>query len=165
MSDDEPPLLDDRRILDERARLLARPLAAASTATGAELLYFSVGAEELAIEVAAVREIVPLTEVTPVPDLAAPFLGVVNHGGEILPVIDVLALTGTATSAEAPRWLIVLGTRGPELGLAAGAVDRITPAHEAFDVVLASPILQGVTGGRRLVLRAAGILADPSLSE
>ncbi len=80
-------------ILKERARALARPVEEAVTqAEALEVLVFSLGAERYGIETGRVVEVIPLRDLTPVPCTPASVLGVVNHRGRILPVLDLRRL-------------------------------------------------------------------------
>ena len=81
---------DARRILRERAQVLARPLAQAEAASERlDLLVFSLADSRYAVETGGVAEVTPLRDLTPVP-CTPPFVrGVVNHRGRILAVLDL----------------------------------------------------------------------------
>lgn len=91
------PREEIQRILKKRAEALARPLQERQThAEPLELLVFSLAGERYAVDTAHVLDVVPLREVTPLPCTPAFVLGVVNHRGRILPVLDFRRLFGLA---------------------------------------------------------------------
>jgi len=87
------PSEEVKRILRDRAQALAKPLAEARTpAEVLDLLVFSLAGERYGIETTYVLEVIPLRELTPVPCTPPVILGVVNHRGHILPVLDLRRL-------------------------------------------------------------------------
>lgn len=81
------------RILRDRAHALAKPLAEVRTpAEMLDLLVFSLAGERYGIEMSYVLEVIPLRELTPIPCTPPFVLGVVNHRGRILPVLDLRRL-------------------------------------------------------------------------
>ena len=87
-----------QRILTKRAEALARPLEERPTlAESVEILVFSLAGERYGVDTTHVQDVVPLREITPLPCTPSFVLGVVNHRGRILPVLDfrrVFVLTG-----------------------------------------------------------------------
>ena len=78
-----------QRILKKRAEALARPLQKRQMlAEPLEILVFSLAGERYAVDTAHVEDVVPLPEITPLPCTPSFVLGVVNHRGRILPVLD-----------------------------------------------------------------------------
>lgn len=161
-----------RRILRERARALARPLEKVRVPTEVlELLLFSLGGGRYAIETAHVLEAVPLRALTPVPCTPPVILGVINHRGRILPVLDFRRLFGSAGQGvtEGSR-VVVVEAGGMTFGIYADAVAgtvRIA-AHE-----LAPPpagpaggrqgFIRGVTGEMVAVLDVQALGQDPRI--
>src|SRR5213596_3225996 len=78
-----------RRVLEERARLLARAPEPASTEPTQDLLVLAVGAERYGIELRWVQEIQPLSGLTAVPGTPAFWAGVVSLRGRLHPVLDL----------------------------------------------------------------------------
>ena len=162
------------RILKERARALARPVEEAVTqAEGLELLVFSVGAERYGIETDHVVEVIPLRELTPVPCTPASILGVVNHRGRILPVLDLRRLFDLADQgvAEGSR-VVAVEARGMTFGIFAGAVTgtvrvggaddgALSPATSAAD---RQGLIRGVTGEMVAVLDLDALSRDPRIT-
>jgi len=91
------PREEVQRILKKRAEALARPLQERQTlAEPLELLVFSLAGERYAVDTAHVQDVVPLREITSLPCTPSFVLGVVNHRGRILPVLDFRRLFGLA---------------------------------------------------------------------
>jgi purine-binding chemotaxis protein CheW len=161
-----------QRLLEERARLLARPQLAARlqgrarAGTELELLQFSLGQERFAIETRFVHQLLVPGVLTRVPGAPAQLRGVTNLRGEILPVFDLRELLAQthAPSSDSARWL-VLGAREPELCMWVDAVEEIVdlePSALAASERAADFVL-GVTPDARSVLRAARLLAHRDL--
>lgn len=169
---DEPPVEEVQRILRERARALARPLAEAPTPTDVvELLVFALGGERYAIEAAHVLEVVPLGELTPVPGAPAHVLGVVNHRGRILPVMDLrrlLELAGQGVT-EGGR-VVAVQAGGMTFGILANAVaglievgaDEVAPPAPALSR-RGQTFVRGVTAEMVALLDLGALARDPGL--
>lgn len=167
-SDDERA----RLILEERARILARPPPVeVRAADQLEVLIFALSGETHALETRLVREVGRLIDFTAVPGAPPVLLGVTNLRGEILPIFDLRRLIGIAPKGltDASR-LIVLGEEREELGLLADEVREVRTLGR--DEVLDPPdalagagrnVLLGVTAEGVIVLDGAGLLADERL--
>src|SRR3972149_2810460 len=91
------PREEVQRILKKRAEALARALQERQTlAEPLELLVFSLAGERYAVDTAHVQDVAPLREITSLPCTPSFVLGVVNHRGRILPVLDFRRLFGLA---------------------------------------------------------------------
>jgi purine-binding chemotaxis protein CheW len=66
------------------------------------------GAEEYAIPVAQVREIVSAMTVTTVPGTSAHVVGVVNLRGKVIPIINLRARLGLPAVPNGPRTCVVV---------------------------------------------------------
>ena len=163
-----------RRVLDERARVLARvPARVPDASEVLEVAAFSLDDERYAVETRYVRRVARLgpAALTPIPGAPDVLAGVINSGGEILAVFDLLALVGSpgAGSAERTR-VVVLGTEREELAILADRVHEVTTLRLA-DVLdpPAAPeagrrrLLRGVTASAWVVLDGAALLEDPRL--
>ncbi len=150
--------------MTDRANSLAVPakasLASASPASlaslrasesTAEYLVFEVSGDRMALPLGAVKEILKLAPITPVPRAAPDVLGILSVRGRITTVICLRARLGLPppeTSARSVRILLV--DRGTEiLGVRVDAVSevlRLTPSEiEAADVIGAG-LAEHVTG-------------------
>src|SRR5207302_8831124 len=102
-----------RALLEERARALARPPAAAPAGDALQVVAFALANERYGIETRHVREVVRLTDYTPVPGAPDFLLGVMNLRGEVLAVIELRKFLGVATRgvSDLSRVLVVGGDR------------------------------------------------------
>lgn len=144
------------RILSARARLLATPLAApATTGERLDLLVIVLAEERYGVEIAHVADVVPLRELTPVPCTPSLVLGVINHRGRVLPVLDLRRLFDLAGQgiADGSR-VVVVETVGMRFGLYSDVVKGIVPV--GVDEISPPPAALG--GGRQALLR--GVTAD-----
>ena len=161
-----------RKILEERARVLARPPPAeVRAADQLELLVFSLSGETYALETRTVREVARFADFTAVPGASPFLLGVTNLRGEILPVFDLRRLAGIAPKGltDLSR-LLVLGEDREELGLLADEVREVKTMRreEVLDppeelAAIGRGLLLGVTKEAVIVLDGQGLLHDPRL--
>ncbi len=121
------------RILRARARALARPQEqAAPDEETLTLLVFSLVAERFGIEAGAVREVISVRELIPVPGTPASILGLLQYQGRILAVVDlgrVLALSGERETA--PRYCVWVEAGPLTFGIATEQIEgvRAVPAR------------------------------------
>lgn len=173
----DPAAQDAATLLRRRAQVLAKPLAPSqSEADTLELLEFRLGEERYAFEAAAVRDVQPLRELTPLPGTPEFIAGVANVRGRVLAVVDFKRFFGLGQRGITDlHGILLLGGRGAggiaiEIGL---LVDTVAGVHSVRRTALqAAPasgsaieggFLRGVTEDRLAVLDAAAILADPRL--
>jgi len=159
-----------RRILEERARQLARPVENGVVEDTTSLLVVQVGPERYAVDVSAVREIKPLAGITPLPGLPSFWSGLVNLRGNLVPVLDLatyLALPASSDSADEPK-LVFVAAEGIDVALVVDAVREIrrTPADLAPSTsadLEGVRIVQHVTKDLVSVLDLSYLLQDPAL--
>lgn len=161
-----------KRILRERAQALAKPLEAPAPTEVLDLLVFFLAGERYGIETAHVLEVVPLRELTPVPCTPSFVLGVINHHGRILPVLDFRRLLDLAEQgiAEGSR-AVAVEIGGMTFGILAAAVAgtvRVV-AHEVAPppVTLTGDrqaFIRGVTGEMVAVLDLEALARDPRIT-
>ena len=150
--------------------------AGPTAATTRALLRMAVGADVLALPIAAVREILQAPRLTPLPRTPAFVRGVMNLRGAVVPVIDLAARLAdrhdsVAASSLSRRSCVVVvelagteGERAPALGL---LVDGV---HEVFDVnvgeiepvpplgtCIGAEYLAGMVRGRGQVIALLGL--------
>ena len=95
-------------------------------------LVFSLAHESYAIEVARTREIIRLTEITPIPQLPSFVRGVINLRGKIVPIVDLRAKFGMPGEEATERTSIVVshvkGAAGAMvwIGFIVDDVDEVT---------------------------------------
>jgi purine-binding chemotaxis protein CheW len=143
--------VDERAILEARARTLARPLISAAPDAGArDLVFFTLAGERFAAEAMQVDEAFAPAALTPLPGDRPWLLGIVAHRGGVLPVLDLRSLLAPGGPDDAPLTHVVATGHG--FGIAAEAVEetaRATPAE--------------LTAARVTVLDLEALAADPRL--
>jgi purine-binding chemotaxis protein CheW len=151
-----------QRVLEERARRLARPVAVAETGERLDLVTFRLGNENYGIEGKYVFEVFRLTDISPLPGATPPVFGVVAWRGNLLVILDLrLALGRSAAALNDLGRVIVLGNQRPAFGVLVDTVNDVTtiPAGAVSPVSGASrEIIRGVTGDALVVLDAPKLL-------
>jgi purine-binding chemotaxis protein CheW len=105
------------RVLRERARALARPLAGDRIEATADLVTLELGGRGYAIEANVVREVCAVRELTPLPT-APPFvLGITNIRGKIIAVLDLAGVLGHGAVARPSGRAIIVEIGGIEIGV------------------------------------------------
>jgi purine-binding chemotaxis protein CheW len=165
-----PGLEENRKILRDRARLLAAGSKADATAPRSllEIVEFVLGPERYGIESSRIREIHPLNEYTPLPCTPAFVLGLVNVRGQILSIIDIKKLFDLPENGLTDlNKIIIVHAHSMELGILADAIlgtrsiapEELHPALPTLTGIRAD-YLQGITKDSLVVLDVGKILAD-----
>lgn len=117
---------------DSLAREAASPVEVEAIAER-ELLCFEIEGEPYAVPVDAVREIVRLGPVTPIPRVDPAVRGVVSLRGELLQLIDLRQRLGLSRAelSSRSRILVVGATDGVGAGLLVDAVSEVVRVPEA----------------------------------
>ncbi|SNB44746.1 chemotaxis protein CheW [Geobacter sp. DSM 9736] len=159
-----------RRILEKRARDLARPPERREPEETLHILDFLLGEHQYGIDIGYVREVHPLRDLVPLP-CTPPFIaGIMNIRGMLLSLTDLEIFFGI--SGERRRegaGIIILSTGGMELGVLADRIlgVRMLPRKAlqegAGSAGINSAYIKGMTEDRTAVLDVAAILADPRL--
>jgi chemotaxis signal transduction protein len=160
---------DARRILEERARLLAQPIVDDSAAgDGIDVLVFSRAGTRYAVDANMVAEVVPLAEPTPLVSLTAAIVGVVNHRGRVIAIVDIASLlTREPAQAAETEFAVVVQAGGAWLALRADAVSGITrvderdvrPAAELGD--RSDTVVRALTADMTAILDVETLSRDP----
>ena len=87
-------------------------------------LLFSIGEVPYAVACDRVREIVPVPELKPIPRAPAPFVGVFNYRGRIVPVVDLCRLIRGDSCRLRLSTRIILA-EAPAVGFRGGDAPRI----------------------------------------
>jgi purine-binding chemotaxis protein CheW len=142
------------------------------------LLVFNLGGEQYGIEVANVREIYPLEQLTPVPRTPDFVAGVFSARGRILSVIDLRAFLGlptTSNNAESQTKIMVVTNTDPtsdnmDVGvLADEVVDVVTIFRDELEPPLSTQAgvhadyIYGLTTDLLVVLNLNALLSDKRL--
>lgn len=150
-----------QEVLATRARALARPAVRQAARDQLQLLAFSLGGEQYAIELRYVVEAFRLSSLSLLPRAAAPTLGLTAWRGELLPVLDLRQILGLpAQGLDDLGFAIVMGEERAPIAVLADAVnevlgiapERVRAAPEG--VAVQRNYVRGVTEDARLVLDA-----------
>ena len=91
--------------------------------TGERYLTFTLGGEQYAIPLLRVREVIEMSEPTPVPQTPAYFKGIINLRGQVISVLDLRLRLSMPKSEVGPKTaIIILDLEAMSLGV---IVDRI----------------------------------------
>lgn len=184
--DDSTSVEKARRVMDERALLLARTPHRAPVSTEViEIAIFAVSGETYAIETRYIRKIVrpidlsfspvsidrSIDILTPVPGTPEVLAGVINFRGEILAVFDLATFLGLARREIGERSrIVVLGDARDDLGLLVDEACRTTTLR--IDELIEPPAsvgeatracIRGVTTDALIVLDGAALPRDRRL--
>ncbi len=164
-----------RRVLEERARQLARPVGDESTVEMSSLLILALGTELYGVDVSLVREIRPALGVTRVPGLPIFYAGLTNVRGSLLPVLDLAKYLGLDVAAAidaSARKLLFVSAAGVSVGLLVDDVREITsiPVADLRPAVSGGghtseglKVVRNVTKDLVAILDVETILRDPAL--
>jgi len=156
-----------RLLLKERARQLAKTVSEDSTrSTYRELLEFKLAEERYAIEISAVREVIPLRDYTPLPGAPEFIFGLVNVRGEIIPVVNLKRLLGLPERGLSDRnRLVILQSPEIEFGILADLVTgivAISPDSLQTDIGdfkgMKGEFLTGISPAGTIILNADNLL-------
>lgn len=141
-----------RRVLAERARILARvPSAALRALDEIEVAVCTVGSESFGFPVHLLREIVPMPTVTALPFAPECLLGIAQVRGTLLSVFDMAKLSQVKGTSN-PRHLVVV--EAPE-GAIGFSVDEVLTCRN-----VSPSALQGNAGGHNERRAALGLTQD-----
>ena len=94
-----------------------------SDSTSQQLVVFSLGAEEYALPIAAVHEIIRFTEPRSVASDAAWVRGVIGLRGKIIPIFDLAARMGLAPSE--PGKIVIVSSGAGQVGVMVDEVEEV----------------------------------------
>jgi len=154
-----------RRVLEERARMLARPPAGPAPREEMTLVGFRLGGESWSVEAPFVWEVCRLREFIPLPGARAPITGVFPWRGSILTLLDLRIALGVPIAPLANlAHVLVLGDAQPAFGVLVDApgdvirLDRDTLVEPAEGVALHREWILGAAPGAGFTLDAARII-------
>lgn len=159
---------EEKRLLHERARLLAREPDAAPSGEMLEVAEFELAGERYGFLLETVRAVSALKELTSLPCVPPFISGIVNLRGKIRTVIDLKRFFDLPVKGITEAHMILLLEHdGVQLGILADAIRGVrTLASTELQPGLPTltgrraDYLRGVTADRLIVLDAARLLAD-----
>jgi purine-binding chemotaxis protein CheW len=96
-----------------------------SETTSQQLVVFSLGAEEYALPIAAVHEIIRFSEPRSVASEVAWIRGVIGLRGKIIPIFDLAARLELAATEREPGKIVILETGGGQVGVMVDEVEEV----------------------------------------
>jgi purine-binding chemotaxis protein CheW len=96
-----------------------------SESTSQQLVVFSLGAEEYALPIAAVHEIIRFSEPRSVASDVVWIRGVIALRGKIIPIFDLAARLGLPGAAGEPGKIVILETGGGQAGVMVDDVEEV----------------------------------------
>ncbi len=144
-----------------------------------QYLTFSLGGEVFALGILNVKEIIEFGNITEIPMMPAFIRGVINLRGAVVPVIDLSARFGGATSTVSRRTCIVIvelgeGEERQDLGVIVDAVNEVLeiPRSEiepppAFGAKIRADFIQGmgkVDGRFVIILNVDRVLSPQEIT-
>lgn len=158
-----------REILQERARRLARPLAARGAAPAPEAIAFRVAGERYAVAAHDVVEVFRLERLTRLPGAARPMAGMTAWRGGLL-ALYWLGQAGT-NEPSVPGRVLVLGEGERRLGVLADEVEGLVQLDPGelrpppASLADREPYLCAVTGDAVIVLDADVLIRTHTTAE
>lgn len=104
-------------------------------------LSFSLGAEEYAMPLLKVREVIAVPEVTPIPQTPSYFLGIMNLRGQVISVMDLRTKLGIKASNGAETAVIICDLSPVSIGVVVDSVNAVLSPRS--DEVSEKPDVQG----------------------
>lgn len=166
-----PSLEEKKRILKERTKLLAEEPKKKEAKGYIEVVEFLLAYERYAIESSYVREVYPMKELTPLPDIPTFVLGIINVRGQILSVIDIKKFFELPEKGLTDlNRVIIIHDQKMEFGVLADSIigvrmiglDEIQPSLPTLTGVR-EEYLKGVTKERVVILDAGRLLSDKKI--
>jgi purine-binding chemotaxis protein CheW len=168
---------DLEEIWARRAYNLAEPPPAEASGQTLDLLVFRLSGEQYGLEVAHVREIYPLEQLTRVPRTPNFVAGIFSARGRLISVIDLRLFLGLPASPDNGRRggtnetkIIVVAIDDLEVGLLADDVSEVlTVFKDELEPALTSQMgnrtesTLGITPGMLVALNLKGLLSDKRL--
>lgn len=106
------------------------------TTTSQQLVVFSLGAEEYALPIAAVSEIIRFTEPRSVASEVAWIRGVIGLRGKIIPIFDLAARLELPGADSEPGKIVILETGADQVGVMVDEVEEVlTVASDQLEPV------------------------------
>ncbi|MGH7505553.1 MAG: chemotaxis protein CheW [Longimicrobiales bacterium] len=154
----------ERRILELRARELARPPRRDRSRTDSDVVIFSLARASYAIELNCLRHVFALRELALLPGAEAPLIGVTAWRGDLIPVLDLAGILGLPEGGPTDRGhVLVLGVGDRSFALLADAILDVITISDSLAPAAGHRFLRGVTAdavavldGRQLIRTFSG---------
>ena len=111
------------------------------TNVNSRYLSFTLGSEHYAVPLLAVKEVIAVPEITPIPFSPAYFQGIMNLRGQVISIIDLRKKLGIKSSESAETSVIICDLDPLCLGVIVDSIDSVLSPEPSE--VSAKPELQG----------------------
>lgn len=164
-------LHDEKKLLKERAKEIAKPIEVLDEIPTFHVIEFSLSNERYAIETSFVKEVLPVKDLMPIPFTPPFVLGVINIRGQIFSVLDLKKILNLPEKEEAKNdKVIIVSNNDMEFGIIADKIDGVSfVKYNSLQTSLAAltntqnDYLMGVTKDRLIVLDIEKILSDKKI--
>ena len=123
-----------------------------SDTTSQQLVVFSLGAEEYALPIGAVHEIIRFTEPRAVASDADWIRGVIGLRGKIIPIFDLGARMGLVNLSAEPGKIVIVETGTGQVGVIVDEVDEV--------ITVTTDMLEDVPSASRDTIEAIAKVED-----
>jgi purine-binding chemotaxis protein CheW len=163
---------EKKNILRERALKLAKKIEAGrQDGETLEVIEFTLAHEHYAVEMAYIREVYALKDLTPVPCTPSYILGIINLRGQVISVTDIREFFDLPKKEISDQFrVLVLKNANMELGILAESVlgERKVPLEDVQSQLVASKAdsegyIKGVTKERLIILDMEKFLSDENI--
>src|SRR5439155_7377379 len=121
-----------QRILEERARALARPLLVEPAGERLDLAVLTIGGERYGVDIQHVQEVRSLSALTPVPGAPPIWAGVMNLRSNLYPILNMRRYLALPEDSAAEGGVVVLvGAAGLVVGLLADDMREVRQVPRA----------------------------------
>lgn len=148
--------------MPEPKRQLADPRSRAAAVPERQLVLFGVGTVVYGLPIERVREVVNPLEIIPLPHAPPSVVGVTDHRGEVVPVVDLRTRFGLGPNEDPDarrrrKWIMVdVGEPSAPRPIAA-VVDTVHNVHLSREALRPAPPLGGGEDTRGIV----GVISKP----
>lgn len=162
---------EKERILQKRAEVLAkRDEEDTFEYWGLEVVEFTLGDDRFAFESSFIQEVLPLKGLTPLPCTPPSILGIINHRGGIVSVMDLRLFFQLPENDASRDYLILLSSREMEVGIVAHRIlgNRFIPYYQIDPppptlTKMGKVFLKGVVNGELIIFDGEKFLHHRSI--
>src|SRR4051812_41249332 len=94
-------------------------------------LSFSLGNEEYGVPLLAVKEVIAMPEITPIPYTPSYFLGIMNLRGQVISVMDLRQKLGVKPSQSSETAVIICDLNSLSIGVVVDSINSVLNPVEA----------------------------------
>ena len=96
-----------------------------TTAELSRFIEFSLGAEDYAIPLLMVREVISVPDTTPIPKSPSHFLGIMNLRGQVISVVDLRKKLKVEAKQDKEEAVIIVDIGGMNIGVVVDSINKV----------------------------------------